>query len=232
MAIKVNNYGINKIIDGVLNNGYSNFVNQLELRSVKNKLYKNEFSIYEIYEGCNKVILYKKNLPEIILFKVICKNHLRHQDVLGSLYGLGISDDMFSDVICYHGDFYFYVISSISEYIKYSLITVGNNSVSLEESDLNISEVFKQEYIEKNINVSSLRIDNVVSTLSNTSRNDVIDKFKDNEVTLNYESNVKITRVLKEGDIFSIKRIGKFKFDSIVNITKKGAYIIKLLMYK
>ena len=188
--------------------------------------------LYEIYEDCNKVILYKKDLPELILFQIDSKVHLRHQDVLGSLYALGIDDDLFSDVIHYQGIFYFYAIKSISEFIKYNLTMIGNNPVTLLESNLNIKEVFKQEYLEKTINVSSLRLDNVVSTLSNVSRSDVLDKFKDHEVTLNYESNIKGTRTLKEGDIFSIKRIGKFKFASIINTTKKGSYIIKLLMYK
>ena len=141
MAIKVNNYGINKIIDGILNHGNSNFVNQLDLRSVKNKLYKNEFKIYEIYEDCNKVILYKKDLPELILFQINSKVHLRHQDVLGSLYALGIDDDLFSDVIHYQGIFYFYAIKSISEYIKYNLTMIGNNPVTLTESNLNIKEI-------------------------------------------------------------------------------------------
>lgn len=232
MAIKVNNYSINKIIDSIYNKGYSNFVNQIDLKSIKNKLYKNEYNIYEVFTDCNKVILYQKELPELILYKVETKNQLRHQDVLGSLYSLGIDDDLFSDVIHYHGEFYFYSMKSISQYIKYNLTTIGNNPVNIVESDLNIKELFHQEYIEKTINVSSLRIDNVVSTLSNTSRSDVIDKFKNNEVTLNYDSNIKATRALKEGDIFSIKRIGKFKFDSIINTTRKGFYIIKLLIYK
>ena len=219
-------------MDSIYNKGYSNFINQTDLKSIKNKLPKTEYNIYEIYDDCNKVILYKKNLPELVLFKVNSKIHLRHQDVMGSIYALGSYDDLFSDIINYKGDYYFYVIKNIAEYFKYSLTTIGNNPVSLEESDLNIKELFKQEYIEKIINVSSLRIDNVVSTISNTSRNDVLDKFKYNEVSINYDMNIKPTRVLKEGDIFSIKRIGKFKFDSIINTTRKGAYIIKLLMYK
>ena len=102
----------------------------------------------------------------------------------------------------------------------------------LEEVDLDIKNNFKQEYNKKEYIVTSLRIDNIVSTITNSSRNQVLEKFKNNEIILNYQEEIKPTRILKEGDIFSIRKYGKFKFSQILKETKKGSLIIEILEYK
>ena len=43
---------------------------------------------------------------------------------------------------------------------------------------------------------------------------------------------VKPTRILREGDIFSIRKYGKYKFNGVLKETKKGGYIIEILQYK
>ena len=56
--------------------------------------------------------------------------------------------------------------------------------------------------------------------------------FKDKFVFVNYEPVSKKTHIIKEGDIIGIRRNGKYKFDSIVKITNKDKYIIRMLKYK
>ena len=67
------------------------------------------------------------------------------------------------------------------------------------------------EYESNKYLCSSLRIDNVVSSITNLSRSSVDELFKDDNVLLNYEI-VKKFRVIEEGDILSIRRFGKYKF--------------------
>ena len=54
------------------------------------------------------------------------------------------------------------------------------------------------------------------------------DKFKNREVILNYEVLTNLSYLLKEEDIFSIRKYGKFKYIGKVKQTKK---IIILLRY-
>ena len=230
--MRTNNYNVEKIVDYLENRGYTNFLNQQELSLVKGKLHKNQYHIFELYEDCSKVILYKTNKPKIKLYKINNSSNVRHQDVLGAVFSLGINEDMFGDIFKYQGDFYIFVMPMVEEYLKYNLINIKNNNVTLESVDLEISQHFKQEYIAKEIIVSSLRIDNVVSTLIHSNRNDVLMKFKNKEISLNYNTEIKPTRVLRENDVFSIKRVGKFKLCDIINNTKKGKYIVLILMYK
>ena len=79
--------------------------------------------------------------------------------------------------------------------------------------------------------VSSLRIDNVISSITNDSRKSIISRFKDNHILLNYDIVKKNDIYLKDGDVFSIRRIGKFRYNGIIKNTKKGGFIISIYKY-
>lgn len=230
--MKSNNYNIEKIIDSLYNKGYTNFLTGKDLMLVKGKLPKTEYKIYETYEDCSKVILYKKTIPDIKLYKIVSKVELRHQDILGTIFSLGLKEDTFGDITKYQDSFYIFLLPHLVDYFKYNLTEIKNNKIELIEEDISITEQFKQEYIIKEYIVSSLRIDNVISTITNNSRNQVLEKFTNKEILLNYEEDIKPTRTLRENDIFSIRRYGKFKFSKIVKTTKKGGFIIEILIYK
>ena len=230
--MKTNQYNTEKIIDSLYNKGHTNFLVPKELMQVKGKLNKNEYKIYEPYNECSKVILYKKEIPDIKLYRIECHGNIRHQDILGTIFSLGIKEDTFGDIFKYQNSFYIFIMPQIDEYIKYNFTEIKNNKIKLVEVDLDIAKYFSQEYIIKEYIVSSLRIDNIVSSITNESRNQVLDKFKYKEVMLNYDDNIKPTRVLKENDIFSIRKYGKYKFSQILKKTKKGGFIIEIKAYK
>lgn len=230
--MKANNYNIEKIIDSLYNKGYTNFLTGKDLMQVKSKLSKNEYKIYEPFEECSKVILYKKTIPDIKLYKIVSKVELRHQDILGTIFSLGLKEDTFGDITKYQDSFYIFLLPHLVDYFKYNLVEIKNNKIELVEEDINITNNFKQEYIIKEYIVSSLRIDNVISTITNNSRNQVLDKFLNKEILLNYEEDIKPTRTLRENDIFSIRKYGKYKFSKIIKTTKKGGLIIEVLQYK
>lgn len=230
--MKSNNYNIEKIIDSLYNKGYTNFLTGKDLMQVKSKLSKNEYKIYEPFEECSKVILYKKTIPDIKLYKIVSKVELRHQDILGTIFSLGLKEDTFGDITKYQDSFYIFLLPHLVDYFKYNLVEIKNNKIELVEEDIAITDNFKQEYIIKEYIVSSLRIDNVISAITNNSRNQVLDKFLNKEILLNYEEDIKPTRILRENDIFSIRKYGKYKFSKIIKTTKKGGLIIEVLQYK
>ena len=215
--MKTNIFNTEKVIESIYNHGSSNFITQKELMSIKNKTNKNEFQIYEPYPECTKVILYKKTLPDIRLLEIKSHN-LRHQDIMGAIFSLGLKEDTFGNIVKQDNSFYIFVLPHLVDYIIYNLPEIKNEKVDIKEVDLSISNTFKQEYIQKEYIVSSLRIDNVISTITNESRNAILDRFKNKEIILNYEEEFKPTRVLKENDTFSIRRFGKYKFSKILQI--------------
>ena len=229
--MKLDVYKINNAVEKIKMGKNTQFLDIRELKIVTGKLKKNEYSIYYPYKDSEKVMLYTGKVPKVKLFKIYTVENIRHQDILGSLFALNIDSSYFGDIVLYNDYYYVFVSDDLALYIKNNLKMVGNKKVSLEEVDLSVLDNYERKYEEKEMIISSLRIDNVVSGIINTSRKVALDKIKNKEVVVNYDVMNKNSYILKENDIFSIRRYGKYKFVGIVKSTKKNNYIVKYLKY-
>ena len=223
-------YTVEKIVEKVLYSNSTNFVEIKYLNRVKKELKNVKYNIYEPFSGATKVILYNK-MPNIKIYEIVSSNDLRHQDILGTLYSLNISDEMFGDVVIWNNRYFIIILSSIDNYIKSNLTSIKNSKVDLIEKNPYYLKDYKQEYEEFNIIVPSIRVDVIVSKIINSSRSNALEKIKNGDIYLNYELLTKPTYMLKENDIFSIRKYGKYKFLGEINKTKKGSLVIKYLKY-
>ena len=223
-------YTVEKIVEKVLYSNSTNFVEIKYLNRVKKELKNIKYNIYEPFVGATKIILYNK-MPNIKIYEIISSNDLRHQDILGTLYSLNISDEMFGDVVIWNNRYFIIILSSIDNYIKSNLTSIKNSKVDLIEKNPDYLKDYKQEYEEFNIIVPSVRVDVIVSKIINSSRSNALEKIKNGDIYLNYELLTKPTYMLKENDIFSIRKYGKYKFNGIINETKKGNIIVNISKY-
>ena len=224
-------YKIDNSIEKILNGKCTYFLDKKEYMKVVSKLKKKDYNVYLPYKESEKVILYTNKLPEVSLFKISCYEKLRHQDILGSILGLNISSSYLGDIIIDNDNYYFYIISKLDNFIKDNLNIIGNKYVTIEKVDINCLENYKRKYEENTTIVTSLRIDNVISKIINVNRKEAVNKIDNKEVILNYEILTKSSYTLKEDDVFSIRRYGKYKFIGVVNSTKKDNLVIKYLKY-
>ena len=224
-------YKINNAVEKIKTGKNTQFLDGRELKIVTGKLKKNEYNVYYPYKDSEKVMLYTGKVPKVKLFKIYTVENIRHQDILGSLFALNIDSSYFGDIVLYNDNYYVFVSEDLALYIKDNLKMIGNKKVSLEEVDLSVLDNYERKYEEKEMIVSSLRIDNVVSGIINTSRKVALDKIKNKEVVVNYGVMNKNSYILKESDIFSIRRYGKYKFVGIVKSTKKNNFIVRYLKY-
>ncbi len=224
-------YKINNAVEKIKTGKNTQFLDGRELKIVTGKLKKNEYNVYYPYKDSEKVMLYTGKVPKVKLFKIYTVENIRHQDILGSLFALNIDSSYFGDIVLYNDYYYVFVSEDLALYIKDNLKMVGNKKVSLEEVDLSVLDNYERNYEEKEIIVLSLRIDNIISGIINTSRKVALDKIKNKEVIVNYDVMNKNSYILKENDIFSIRRYGKYKFVGIVKSTKKNNFIVRYLKY-
>ena len=229
--MKLDVYKINNAVEKIKTGKNTQFLDIRELKIVTGKLKKNEYNVYYPYKDSEKVMLYTGKVPKVKLFKIYTVENIRHQDILGSLFALNIDSSYFGDIVLYNDYYYVFVSEDLALYIKDNLKMVGNKKVSLEEVDLSVLDNYERNYEEKEIIVSSLRIDNIISGIINTSRKVALDKIKNKEVIVNYDVMNKNSYILKENDIFSIRRYGKYKFVGIVKSTKKNNFIVRYLKY-
>lgn len=229
--MKLDVYKINNAVEKIKTGKNTQFLDGRELKIVTGKLKKNEYNVYYPYKDSEKVMLYTGKVPKVKLFKIYTVENVRHQDILGSLFALNIDSSYFGDIVLYNDYYYVFVSEDLALYIKDNLKMIGNKKVSLEEVNLSVLDNYERKYEEKEMIISSLRVDNVVSGIINTSRKVALDKIKNKEVIVNYGVMNKNSYILKESDIFSIRRYGKYKFVGIVKSTKKNNFIVRYLKY-
>lgn len=228
-----NNYFIVNMAERVLNGDYTLFLNQSELKKVICILNKNKckYEIYSPYPAAEKVIVYSDIIPDVSLLEILCKKELQHKDILGSLFGYNINPNNYGDIIIHNGKYYLIVMNKLLKFFLTQFREVGRNLIDIEQRDMMDIVDYKVDYESIKFLCSSLRIDNVVSSITNLSRSSVDELFKDDNVLLNYEM-VKKFRTIEEGDILSIRRFGKYKFNQELGRNKKGKFIIEILKYK
>ena len=224
-------YFIQKNVTRVLNNQHTFFLNPKELLEVKKKLSNIKYSIYYPYKDSEKILLYTKNIPEVLLYEIKAKIPIRHQDILGAMYSLNIAPELFGDILIINNHYYIYILPIIRNYFETNFLKVKNSNVILEEISIEILKDYERKYESFEIIVSSNRIDTVISRICNISRNNFSDMIKKKEIILNYDFLKNSSYKLKENDTFSIKGIGKFKYIGVLKNTKGNNCVIQLLKY-
>ena len=229
--MKANSYEIEKNVEKIKRGDSTGFITLNIYNDVIRYLKKDEYSTYYTYPDCDKVIIYSNKEPKVKLFRIDSYDKLSHQAIMGSLFGLNISSEVFGDIVLYEDKFYVYLIDYISDLIVNELCMIGNSYVELVEVDIDYLRDFRRDYEELELIVSSLRIDTIIARLVNVNRDKAKDMIKNKLVTLNYNILNKYDYVIKEGDIFSIRKLGKYKYVGIIKMTKKDNYIIKIDKY-
>lgn len=128
-------YKIEKNLNRLKNGEYTFFLNPLEIKELKGKLNKNEYKIYSPTLDSEKVIFYKDKLPNISLYEIVTNNPLRHQDILGSLFGLNIDESMFGDIIIKDNHYYIFIINMIEDYFISTFNKIGKYNITLKKLD-------------------------------------------------------------------------------------------------
>lgn len=213
------------------NLGYTYFLDPLEINKAKSKLKKNEYNIYYPYKDSEKNIIYNKKAPEVLLYEIISKQELRHQEILGTMYSLNISPDLFGDILIIDNKYYIYILPILKNYFLSNFLMVKNSKVTLKEIDINLLKDYERNYEKFEIIVSSTRIDTVISSILHTARSNINNLIKKKSIMLNYEYLINSDYKLKKNDTFSIKKVGKYKFGCIKKNTKKNNLIVEVCKY-
>lgn len=108
---------------------------------------------------------------------------------------------------------------------------IKNSRIELREISIDTFKDYERSYKEEIHIVSSNRVDTVISSIIHTGRNNINDKIKKKEIILNYDFLKSVSYKLRDGDTFSIKKIGKFKYNGIIKNTKSNNLIISIYKY-
>ncbi|MCR4650956.1 MAG: hypothetical protein K5662_04305 [Lachnospiraceae bacterium] len=157
-------------------------------------------------------------------------DELSHRDYLGALMNLGIRREMIGDIFVRDRVALVFCKDSIADYIIDNLRRVRHTSVSVSIEE-NISELTGPRLTEKIIQVTSARVDAVISRVFNISRQESLNLFPVGNVYLNGRICTENAKALKTGDIVSARGYGKFEFMEEIGESRKGKLNCRIGVY-
>lgn len=225
---------------------YSDFLSPYEASVAKKVLDRVKDVFYKLtggYEGAERAItvissdFIEEDIPystPISLLRItpVIDNKLSHRDYLGSLIGLGIKREKIGDILVNETFADVFVIDKIAEYILYNLDKIGNVKVQCELCD--IYQFTPPQKKERSINttVASLRADAVASSGFGLSRTKVMEYFKAQRVNVNWEVVQSPSKMLDEGDVISIRGMGRIVLEKVLGNTRKDRISIVIKRFE
>lgn len=193
---------------------------------------------YGVFEECERKMI-SFSLEDTILsypidfLKITNKSKFKvlgHKDYLGTLMSLGVKREVFGDLVVEGNNCYVPVTMEITNYIIANLNTINTCPCDIKVIEQKVDEIPKVKYEEKVIIITSQRLDNVISGITNLSRNNANTLINNGSVLINHLECVKKDKIVKPQDIITIRGYGKYKLFDIVGETQKNR--LKVLIKK
>ncbi len=148
---------------------------------------------------------------------------LSHRDILGSVLSLGIERDAVGDIIMLgeHSALLF-CTEKIYPYLEASLERVANDKVKLSSASLFELDIPEKRLVPINDTVASPRLDCIVSSLTDLSREKAQAIIKAGLCLVNYLPEERVDAYVEPPAVISVRGYGKFKVIAFGGETKKG----------
>jgi len=225
-------------INNIINNGrtkpyLSKFLTlqeQFDLEKAKNEI-NIVFSNSYIDEERKRAFVYPKDIDvtpdfKISYLKINSHSKLRHQDILGSILALGLTRDVIGDILV--DDQIVLCTSEVENYLINNLERIGRETVEVEKlEELNYEG--NSNYLEREIIVSSLRLDVVVARATNLSRSKAQTLIQQRFVKINGKIESNFDYICLFDDIISITKFGRVIIKEVLKKTRKDKLLIKIL---
>lgn len=158
-------------------------------------------------------------------------DELNHRDFLGALMNLGIKRELLGDIFVRENEACLFCKDAIADFIAENLTRIKHTSVKVERTE-DTEALTAPNLEEKVIQVSSPRIDAVISKVWSLSRQDALELFPQEKVYLNGRSCTENAKKLSAGDIISVRGRGRFIFAEELSLSKKGKQNCKVEIYR
>ena len=154
-----------------------------------------------------------------------------HRDYLGGILSLGLERSVIGDIVPID-EFSAYIFVSKSaarfltegDFYESGGIRIAHDKVRITHAALPDGFTVEQKYKDITDTVASARLDCVVASLCNLSRESAKEKILALEVEHNYDGAESTSAAVTAGDHISVRGVGKFKIVSVADPTKKGRF--------
>ena len=156
---------------------------------------------------------------------------LSHRDYLGAVMNLGIERSKIGDILTQDGSAILFVNEDLASYITEQLTRVKHTVVNAAPV-FDFREDYQPDYETIKGSVASIRLDTVLSLAFPLSRSKLTSYIEAGRVFVNGKLISSNGYRLKEGDIISVRKMGRILYDGILSETKKGRYMITVRKFR
>ena len=155
---------------------------------------------------------------------------LTHRDFLGAILGLGIGRGLIGDILVREKQAWVFCLSSAADILLSGLTQVRRTAVTAKICPPDVPEL-QPRFHTLRLNISSERLDAIVAAFAGVSRSQAEQLLRAEKVFINGRvAPGKDTR-MKEGDLISVRGVGKAVYDGIERETKKNRLWVSLRKY-
>ncbi|BCA85320.1 RNA-binding protein S4 [Enterococcus saigonensis] len=147
--------------------------------------------------------------------------NLSHGKLLGTLMGTGIKRAYFGDIISDGSAWQIFIAKEVASFVALQVTKVGNVATRLEEQRYTDILKPKDSWEEEKNTVSSLRLDTVISTVFNISRQRAKQLVESGKIKVNWTETMRPDFMLDLLDIVSVRGFGRIQLQAIEGKTKK-----------
>ena len=156
---------------------------------------------------------------------------LTHRDYLGAVLNLGIERSVIGDILIQDKIAWMFCHNKIADYIIDNLDKIRHTSVLIEKVD-NPEHIPEPSFQLITGTCSSVRLDALIALAFQTSRSSMVSFIEGGQVFVNGKLITSNGYEPKEGDIISVRKKGRFRYEGVSRQTKKGRNSVKLLRYQ
>lgn len=224
---------------------FSDFLNLNELNvlhSLPKNLLSSRYETFGGYESSERqmaaflpeTLYYEYTYPfqAIVIRPLNAKfaEKLTHRDYLGSIMNLGVDRSKFGDIIVKEDSAVVFVCGEIAGYVSDNLSRIRHTAVTCEKVEITDFS-YEPEFTEVKGTVPSIRLDTVMSVAFPMSRNKLTAYIEGGKVFVNGKLVTGNGYRLEEGDLISVRGMGRIAYQGILSETKKGRYYISVRKY-
>lgn len=219
---------------------FTKFLTPADAADIEKRFPKNDVpvSFFGGYDEAERKIavfgdVYDKSEYPVCAVRVRQKGgrELNHRDYLGTVLSLGLKREMVGDIIVESDGAIVFCLEEIGSFIADSLVKIANSGVEASVVSLAEFEAPKRKYEQISATVSSLRLDCVVSAAAGKARSAAAQLISRSMVSLNYKECESVSKNVCDGDVLTVRGIGKFLIKTDGRLTKKGRIHIELNKY-
>lgn len=155
---------------------------------------------------------------------------LSHRDYLGAVMNLGIERCKLGDILIEDGKAILFAKEELAGYIMEHLTRIRHTTVRTSILPA-FEDSYEPRYEELKGTVASVRLDTVLSLAYPLSRSKVTSLIEGARVFVNGKLVTSNGYRLKEGDILSVRKMGRIGYNGILSETKKGRYMVSIRKY-